>query len=383
MKELIAVGSRVISEGAEPTVNARELHGFLGVGKVFAAWIQDRIKQFSFVENQDFIIGFPDSENQKGRGGDRRSKEYYLTLDMAKELAMIERTPKGKEARQYFIACEKELRQVKQGMIPAVPARTDSRRDPLMRNFPQGYTYQKLLRLETKIFRAAVLRGAVPEDARAQAVAIISQDVGFDVGYFFHRLPHPKMDGDSMGFDLSCKAAIVGDRSSILHSQSAKQAQAILEAAQKATREASEAALAAQKVMQEILQNAQKAREISLGKTGEIRSLVTSDGNGPWMSATDLANAVGDFHLPKGKSSKAQVINDVLCDLGLATRVGPEKQVQPCGQGEQLGRMVSAEVVQNGYTIVRKVCKWKKNEVLPIIRKSLEERGLCSQMQML
>ncbi|MCY0872982.1 MAG: antA/AntB antirepressor family protein, partial [Acidithiobacillus caldus] len=70
--------------------------------KDFSTWIKDRIRQYNFVENQDFIVFTDFGENPQGG---RPSKEYRLTLDMAKELAMIERTPKGKAARQYFIAC--------------------------------------------------------------------------------------------------------------------------------------------------------------------------------------------------------------------------------------------------------------------------------------
>lgn len=110
MNELIRVAERQIGDGAIQTVNARDLHAFLGVGKVFAAWIQERIQKYGFVENQDFAIGFPVLENQSGRGGDRRSKEYHLSLDMAKELAMVERNDKGKQARQYFIDCERRAK---------------------------------------------------------------------------------------------------------------------------------------------------------------------------------------------------------------------------------------------------------------------------------
>ena len=86
------------------TVNARELHSFLEVGKDFSTWIKGRIEQYDFIENIDYVV-FPNSgENASdspirgnqasGRGGDRRSIEYHVSLDMAKELAMVERNEK-------------------------------------------------------------------------------------------------------------------------------------------------------------------------------------------------------------------------------------------------------------------------------------------------
>lgn len=106
------------------TVNARELHAFLGVGKVFAAWIRERIEQYEFEEGKDFTISsdlcFPESESKKrvGRGG-HNIKEYHITLDMAKELSMVERTHHGKLARRYFIECERRLMETPQ--LPRKP----------------------------------------------------------------------------------------------------------------------------------------------------------------------------------------------------------------------------------------------------------------------
>jgi phage anti-repressor protein len=90
------------------------LHEFLEVGKDFSTWIKDRVEQYDFVENQDFVIDSPILGNQNSRGGDRKSKEYHLTIDMAKELSMVERNAKGKQARQYFIECEKQAKQPQQ-----------------------------------------------------------------------------------------------------------------------------------------------------------------------------------------------------------------------------------------------------------------------------
>ena len=78
---------------------------------MFAHWIKDRIAKFGFIEGQDYVciesLSVPNSASSKARP--QRTIEYFTTFDMAKELAMIERTPQGKAARQYFIDCEKEL----------------------------------------------------------------------------------------------------------------------------------------------------------------------------------------------------------------------------------------------------------------------------------
>ncbi|MBF0140790.1 MAG: antA/AntB antirepressor family protein, partial [Magnetococcales bacterium] len=107
MEFLLPVAQGPIGDELVPTVNARELHVFLEVGKDFSNWIKDRIGKYKFVENQDFICS-PDLAS-KGRGG-HNAIEYHLTLDMAKELAMVQSNAKGQQARRYFIRCEKRLK---------------------------------------------------------------------------------------------------------------------------------------------------------------------------------------------------------------------------------------------------------------------------------
>ncbi|ENI9472288.1 antA/AntB antirepressor family protein [Escherichia coli] len=109
--QLIPVFNGTIANETTLLVNARDLHTFLGVGKRFASWITERIAEYGFVENQDYILVSPNREI-KGRGGDRRSKDYHLTLDTAKETAMVERNEKGRQIRRYFIECEKKLRNI-------------------------------------------------------------------------------------------------------------------------------------------------------------------------------------------------------------------------------------------------------------------------------
>ena len=106
---LIPVNQSQVGDDLVQTVNARELHAFLEVGKDFTTWVKDRINQYDFVDGVDFTIvetlSSPNSGSSKARS--QRVKEYYLTLDMAKELSMVERNVKGKQARQYFIQCER------------------------------------------------------------------------------------------------------------------------------------------------------------------------------------------------------------------------------------------------------------------------------------
>ena len=97
-------------------VDARLLHDFLGVGKDFTTWIKLRIRQYGFEQNQDYLLT---QTGEQLPSGTKWRSDYMLTLDMAKELAMVERTPKGRQARRYFIECEKALHARSQAVVPA------------------------------------------------------------------------------------------------------------------------------------------------------------------------------------------------------------------------------------------------------------------------
>ncbi|MFK7014739.1 antA/AntB antirepressor family protein [Acinetobacter baumannii] len=84
-------------------VDARSLHSFLEVGRDFANWIKQRISKYKFQENVDFVL----TVAKTGVRSNVVQKDYSLSLDMAKELCMVENNDKGREARRYFIRCEK------------------------------------------------------------------------------------------------------------------------------------------------------------------------------------------------------------------------------------------------------------------------------------
>lgn len=113
-QQLVRVFGGVIGSAPAQVVDGRELHAFLKNGKQFSDWIKQRIGQYGFEENQDFAIASPKSEAK--RGGHNRV-DYHLTLDMAKELSMVENNEQGRMARRYFIDMERKALSP-----PALPA---------------------------------------------------------------------------------------------------------------------------------------------------------------------------------------------------------------------------------------------------------------------
>lgn len=108
---LVPVGQH---EG-KTAASLRDLHRFLEVKKDFTDWAKSMF-EYGFTEGQDFVEVFP----QKGENpsGGRPARNWAISLDMAKEVAMIQRTEKGKQARQYFIEVEKNAK----ASAPAVPS---------------------------------------------------------------------------------------------------------------------------------------------------------------------------------------------------------------------------------------------------------------------
>ena len=104
MTNIITITKNEIGNAELNSVNARDVHSYLEVNTKFADWIKRAIVKYDFKENIDFSI----LRNGNPNGG-RDILDYIVTLDMAKELAMLENNPKGKETRKYFINCEKEL----------------------------------------------------------------------------------------------------------------------------------------------------------------------------------------------------------------------------------------------------------------------------------
>ena len=104
MNELIKIENREIGKETIQTASARELHKFLEVTERFSSWMERQF-QYGFEENVDYLgcKVFNTQANQE-------LQDYYLSLDCAKEIAMLQKSYKGREARKYFIECEKQLK---------------------------------------------------------------------------------------------------------------------------------------------------------------------------------------------------------------------------------------------------------------------------------
>lgn len=121
LKDLLPIVSADIGGEAINAVDARKLHAFLGVKRDFSTWTKAQIGRADFVEGVDFIkIPEKSSSPKKGSGFQGRI-EYLFTISAAKELCMLAQTAKGKEARLYFIECEKIAKASLQAASPALP----------------------------------------------------------------------------------------------------------------------------------------------------------------------------------------------------------------------------------------------------------------------
>lgn len=88
-------------------VSARELHEFLEVKTKFTDWMLNKVKKYGFVEDEDFILVSEKKETNNPKNPYTEITDYAITIDMSKELSMVENNLKGKEARKYFIQVEK------------------------------------------------------------------------------------------------------------------------------------------------------------------------------------------------------------------------------------------------------------------------------------
>ena len=99
--------NEIIKIDNDNKVSGRELHDFLEVGRDFTTWMKQMIG-YGFSEHTDYETCSPNLGSEIHGG--QNKVDYRMTIDMAKEICMLQRTDRGKQARQYFIECEKRLK---------------------------------------------------------------------------------------------------------------------------------------------------------------------------------------------------------------------------------------------------------------------------------
>ena len=119
MNELI----KITYNNDRPAVSARDLHGFLEVKTAYKDWFP-RMCEYGFTEGEDFNpLKIERVQNEGERMVTRTVDDAVLTIDMAKELCMIQRNEKGKQARQYFLQIEKDWNSPEKVMARALANR--------------------------------------------------------------------------------------------------------------------------------------------------------------------------------------------------------------------------------------------------------------------
>lgn len=157
MNEIIKIENKI--PGID-TVNARELHEFLESKQDFSSWIKARIVKYGFGENTDYI-----RLHKKMEANNATIIEYHISIDMAKQLSMVENNKKGIEARKYFINCEKALKNV-QGNISEIvaaeikkqlktvkPKQLEGPKIKILRNYTIGTTWVKQIEFKNRKYQ--------------------------------------------------------------------------------------------------------------------------------------------------------------------------------------------------------------------------------------
>ena len=174
MKDLITITKQTIGNEEINAVDARKLWAFLEVETKFADWINRRIKEYNFMQDIDFIA-IPNPEFSPPR------KEYTISIDMAKELSMVERNAKGKEARKYFIQCEKDLTTPPQIMTPSALLKEELTIFELLevpKHLAQIESIKQVKKLSGVDLSYAILLAPAQNEIKAESVMLEPTELG-------------------------------------------------------------------------------------------------------------------------------------------------------------------------------------------------------------
>lgn len=164
MEELIKITR---GENGKNLVSARELHEFLGVKTAYKDWFP-RMCEYGFVENQDYTLVAQKRATNNPKNPITTLYDHAISVAMAKELSMIQRNEKGKQARQYFIMCEEKFKEITRKQLPenylaALKALVKAEEEKALMQ-PQVEYYQKVLNPGDSQFVKLVSITAIAKD---------------------------------------------------------------------------------------------------------------------------------------------------------------------------------------------------------------------------
>ena len=165
---------KIKNDNGKQLVSGRELHEFLGVARDFTTWIKGRISKYDFIENEDFTVLNIAPQNGGASHGGQNKLDYIISIDMAKELSMVENNDKGKQARKYFIQCEKKLKEVAssqkalpQDYLSALKALVQAEEEKALMK-PKVEYYENTLRPDT--YKKLLTSTAIAKDLGMSAI---------------------------------------------------------------------------------------------------------------------------------------------------------------------------------------------------------------------
>ena len=107
MQTLLAIREQAFGTETVQAINARDLHSFLESKQHYSDWLKNRIEKYTFVRDVDYLLHKIMIQHESGA---KNTTECFISLDVAKELSMVESNEKGRQARRYFIDCEKKFK---------------------------------------------------------------------------------------------------------------------------------------------------------------------------------------------------------------------------------------------------------------------------------
>lgn len=166
------------------SVDARKLHERLEINTEFAKWIKRRLEEALAIEGEDYIGFFPNLA--KTPKGGRPTKEYIISIDLAKNICMLERTEIGKQVRKYFIERDKQLSEIEAQTLPTHLIEASQSHSKAM--YALFLEVEKRERLELENHELAQTNAIIEHSNNTYTATQIAKDLGLPSAQFLNEI---------------------------------------------------------------------------------------------------------------------------------------------------------------------------------------------------